>query len=250
MRGVSVQHPCEFRLDVQGDDFVQGRPVQCSLTVKNHGDSSVIIEAPTLVLALANLKKVKAKDWSGFETVSSAELERGVEIGVKSEYTFRYTFELDLNATITDKSQSMYFLYGSSSDVGSLGQLLLTVSPHAHLRAFFDTMTSAFSFVAKGETSKDGWTCARFKPPESRRMSFVEELNLSAHQTADALELRYVFSVKKFDSSMTKVEVKKGKAEVRQTLPRSEYLFGGEFLNQEYVEKMIDSALAEVSSGL
>jgi hypothetical protein len=250
MRGVFIQQPFEFRLEVQGEMFVQGSSVPCTLTAKNHGDSVATLDAPKLILTLANLKKIKAKDVSGFEAIIAPELERGVEIGAKSDYAFKHTFELDINSAITDKGQSPYVLYGSSSDVAGLGQLMLTVSPHPHLRSIFDTMTSMFSFVAKGETWKDGWTSARFKPPESRRMSFVDELALSARHTAEALELRFVFSVKKFDTSMTKVDVKKGKAEVRQSWPRAEYLFGGDFLNQEYAEKMIDSALAEVSSGL
>jgi hypothetical protein len=250
MRGVFIQQPFEFRLEVPGDSFVQGSSVSCTLTAKNHGDAAAMLETPTLVLALANLKKVKAKDVSGFEAVVSPELERGVEVAAKGEYSFKHSFDLQLNAAITDKGQSPYLLYGNASEVAGLGQLMLTVSPHPHLRAIFDTMTSMFSFVAKGETWKDSWTCARFKPPESRRMSFVEELSLSARHTAEALELRFVFLVKKFDTSMTKVEVKKGKAEVCQTWPRAEYLFGGDFLNQEYAEKMIDSALGEVSSAL
>jgi hypothetical protein len=49
---------------------------------------------------------------------------------------------------------------------------------------------------------------------------------------------------------MTTVNVKKGKTEVHQEWPTSEYLFGGGFVQQQYVERMIDAALAEVSSGL
>jgi hypothetical protein len=250
MRGVFIQQPFEFRLEIQGDCFVQGTSVPCVLSAKNHGDSPAILDTPKLMLTTANLKKVKAKDVSGFEAVVAPELERGVEVAAKGEYAFKHSFELDINSAISDKSQSPYVLYGNSSDIAGLGQLMLTVSPHPHLRSIFDTMTSMFSFVAKGETWKDGWTCARFKPPESRRMSFVDELTLSVSQLNDSLELRFVFSVKKFDTSLTKVDVKKGKAEVRQSWPRSEYLFGGDFLNQQYAEKMIDSALAEVSSGL
>jgi hypothetical protein len=250
MRGLFIQQPFEFRLDVQGDSFVQGQSVPCVLRVKNHGDAPGVLQSPALALTLANLKKVKGKDQTAFEELSRAELERGVEVAPKAEAAFEHTFTLDMNAPITDKSQSPYLLYGNSESVSELGQLLLTVNVHPHLRAIFDTFTTVFSFIPKGESSKNGWTSVKLKPPESRRMSFVEELNLSARFEDDSLALRYVFSVKKFDTSVTKVEVKKGKADVLQSWSAAEYLFGGGFVQQQYVEHMINLALAEVSSGL
>ena len=76
-----------------------------------------------------------------------------------------------------------------------------------------------------------------------------EDFYADVDAIGDAIRRRGSFNVIHLDS-MTKVDVKKGKAEVCQTWPRAEYLFGGDFLNQEYAEKMIDSALGEVSSGL
>jgi hypothetical protein len=250
MRGLFLQQPFEFRLDVKGENFVQGQPVECILRVKNHAAEPKAVANPKLILALANLKKVKAKDPTAFEVLAEVELERGVEVAANGEYLFEHTFPTDLNAPITDKAQSPYLLYGNSEPLSELGQLLLTVNLHPNLKAIFDTLTTVFSFVPKGESSKNGWTSVKLKPPESRRMSFVEELNLSARFEAESLSVKYVFSVKKFDTAMTTVNVKKGKTEVHQEWPTSEYLFGGGFVQQQYVERMIDAALAEVSSGL
>ena len=250
MRGILVKHPLDYRLEVQGDSFAQGSSLPCTILVKNHGDTPADLHAFALELTLANLKKVKAKDAGAFGPAVVSKIDKKHSIPGKGQISLTHTFTLDINAPIADKSQTLYLLYGESSDRTSLGQLPVTVTPHPHLRAIFDTFTSACSFVAKGETWKDEWTFARLKPPESRRMSFVEELNFSAHFTSENLEVSYAFSVKKFDTSMTKVDVKKGKTIVQQTWPRSEYLFGGEFFNQQYAEKMIEAALSEVSSGL
>ena len=82
-------------------------------------------------------------------------------------------------------------------------------------------------------------------------MSFVDELNLSARFIADeALKVNFVFTVKKLDGSQTKVSVKKAKTEVNQTWEKNDYLFGGDFVRQEYVEAKIQEALAQVRSGL
>jgi hypothetical protein len=250
MRGLFLQQPFEFRLDVKGDHFTQGQSVECVLKVKNHAAEPKTITCPRLLLTLASLKKVKAKEPSAFEVLTPVELERGVEVAANGEYVFEHTFALARNCPITDKAQSPYLLYGNAEQHGELGQLLLTVNLDPHLKAIFETFTTLFSFVPKGESSKNGWTSVKLKPPESRRLSFVEELNLSARFEDDSLSLKYLFSVKKFDTGMTSVNVKKGKTEVQQSWPTSEYLFGGGFVHQQYVEKMIDAALAEVSSGL
>lgn len=250
MRGLFLQQSLEFRLEVPGDSFTQQSQVACALFIKNRGAETVRIDTPVIHLTLGTLKKIKSKDDSAFEILRSAELGRGVEIQAGSEISLPYTFTLDANFPITDKQQSPYLLYGNSTTIGALGQLLLTVHPHPHLRAIFDTLTTAFSFVNKGETSKNGWTSVKLKPPESRRMSFVEELNLSARFVEDALQLEYLFTVKKFDTSMTKVDVKKSKTKVLQSLPTSEYLFGSNFVRQEHIERQIEAALSEVSSNL
>lgn len=251
MRGVNIQQPYEFRLEVQGDDFVQGQSVPCVLTVKNRSGAPSTLQTPALLLAVGNLKKVKAKDADAFEVLARAECERGIEIPGDGQSSFEHSFALDTNAVITDKSQSLFLLYGNSEQPAELAQLLLTVKVHPHVQAIFDTFTTVFSFISKGESSKkDGWTCIKLKAPDSRRMSLVEELNFAVRSENGELKVKYLFNVKRFDTSMSSVNVKKGKVEVEQTWSAQDYLFGGGFVRQEYVEKMIDAGLAEVSSGL
>jgi len=115
----------------------------------------------------------------------------------------------------------------------------------------FDTMTTVFNFLNKGESHKNGRTTAKLKAPDSRRLSLVDELALSAwFDDADALMLHFHFSVKKFEHSASSVNVKKGKVEASLKLEPTEYLFGGGFIRQEFVEARIENALSEVSSGL
>jgi hypothetical protein len=251
MRGLFIQNSIEYRLNVQGDTFEQGQSVVCELKIINRAGSPVILSAPTLRLALGDHKAVKAKSAEPFESVSAAEIERGYELAPGAELSQCHTFVLDANAAISDKSRGLYLIYGDSADAAQLGQLPLSVSPHKHLRAVFDTIATVLSFLPKGESSKNGWTSAKLKPPESREMSFVDELNLSARFIADeALEVNFVFTVKKLDGSQTKVSVKKAKTEVNQIWEKNEYLFGGDFVRQEYVEAKIQEALAQVRSGL
>lgn len=248
MRGLFFQKPLEFRLDVQGDSFRQGDTLSAALTVKSHGSEGVVLRDVSLLLAVGSSKKVKAKDADAFEVVQRGEIERGVELGPGQQLSFPVTFSLDRNAVVSDKNQSLYLLYGNSCDLHALGNLPLTCAPHAYVRAVFDTFTSVYSFIDKGESSKDGWTCAKLKAPDTRRLSLVEELSVCCRFEGTELLVNYDFKVKRFDTeSESKVNVKRGKASVSQRWPESDYLFGSGFLQQEYVERQIDEALQSVA---
>jgi len=249
MRGIHIQSPLEFRLEVTGDTFVQGAEVPCRLTVKNHGQSAASVHDLALELALGSLKKAKAKEDTAFEVIAPGEVERGCEVPPGGELSFLHTFLLDRNAPISDKAQSPFLLYGSGASSAALAQLPLMVAPHPHVRSLFDSMMTVYSFTPKGETWKAGWTTTKLKAPDARRFSLVEELNLSCRFEGESLEVRFVFSVKKFDGFTAKVGVTKGKSEVTQRWNPSEYLFGGGFMRQEYVEKMVEEALGTVMTG-
>lgn len=249
MRGIVIQSPLEFRLEVTGDSFVQGQEVPCTLTVKNHGAAPVTLDRLTMRLVLGNLKKVKAKDASAFEGLAEGEVERGSEAPPGGELSFKHSFSLDKNGPISDKAQTPYILFGNTESPLTLGQLLVTVNPHPYVRSVFDSLTTVFSFINRGETWKDGLTTAKLKAPDARRFSMLEELNLSCCFDGEALLVRYVFTVKKFENVLVRAQVKRGKAEVSQRWERTDYTFGDGFIRQEFVEKMVDEALAEVSTG-
>ena len=250
MRGVFIQDGLEFRLEVTGDDFFQGNAVPCLVSVKSHSDSSRTLSDLRLYLALGNLKKVRAKAQDSFDLISCAEYPPTVELAAGEQKSFSWNFQLDQNCAISDKNQSPYLLYGNSSDASAVGQLPLTVQIHPYIQAIFGTLETVFQFVLKGNSSKGGWTTTKFKPPTARRFSFVEELNLSCHFDNEALQLKYLFNVKKFNSTEVGVNVTKGKTEVEQRYEASQYLFAGKFVNQEFLEGSINDALAVVSSGL
>jgi hypothetical protein len=251
MRSIFIQHPLEYRLEVQGDFFAQGASVPCLLTVKNHSQTATPLKQLILELSLGALKKVKTKESDAFTTIERFNLGDEVQIAPAAQISFESVITLSSNAPITDKNATLYLQYGDPHSSAGLGQLLLTVHPHAHVRHIFDTMTTVFNFINKGESHKDKHTIAKLKAPDSRRFSLVEELQLSVNFEDDnALILRFLFTVKKFDHSSAKVNVKKGKVDVTRRLEPDQYLFGGGFMRQEFVEAEIEVALAEVSSGL
>ena len=249
MRGVSIQKPLEFRLEVPIEIATQGDVVPCTVTVKNHGAEPVPLSQFALQLALGNLKKVKAKVGDAFESIASAELDKTLAVAPGAQVLASWDFTLDRNTPITDKSQTPYLLYGNGQSSALLGQLPLTVKMHPHYRAIFDTCETVLSLINKGETWKDGFTTVKYKAPDLRKFSLVDEILISVRFVQDSLEVIYQFKVKKLEATATSMNFKKGKAEVAQTWTAEEYLFGGGFVRQEFVEKMLEEAMAVVTTG-
>lgn len=250
MRGVFFNQGLEYKLEVSGSDFRQGDSVQCTLSLKNHTSSPVPLDHLRLTLAVGTLKKVKSKAADAFEVVSEGDVTSVKEIGPNDERSVTHTFQLDRNYPVTDKNQSLYLLYGNSTDTAIVGQLLLTVALHPHIESIFSTMDTVFQFVPKGVTSKGAWSTAKLKPPTARRYSLIDELNLSCHFDGDALELKYNFTVKKFEGASTTISVKKAKTEVEQRLEPDKYLYGSNFVHQEFVEESIKAAISVVATEL
>lgn len=249
MRGVSIQKPLEFRLEVPIEKATQGDVVSCSVTVKNHGAEPIPLSHLTLQLALGNLKKVRAKADDAFEILSSAELDRSSTVPPGEQLSASWDFTLDRNAPIADKNQSPFLLYGNGESSALLGQLPLTVLMHPHYRAVFDTCETVLSLINKGEAWKDGYTTVKYKAPDLRKFSLVDEILISIRFVEDSLEVVYHFKVKKLEATATSMNFKKGKAEVVQTWTAQQYLFGGGFIRQEFVEKMLEEAMSVVATG-
>jgi hypothetical protein len=249
MRGVTIQNQLEFRLESPIDSATQGELVPCSLTIKNHGSEPVPLNHLSMCLALGNLKKVKAKGDDAFELLVQANVDRSSVLAPGSQSVMSWEFALDRNAPISDKGQSPYLLYGNGESSALLGQLPLTVKMHPHYRAIFDTCETVLSLINKGETWKDGFTTVKYKAPDLRKFSLVDEILVSVRFVEDSLEVVYQFKVKKLEATATSMNFKKGKAEVAQTWTAEEYLFGGGFVRQEFVEKMLEEAMAVVTTG-
>jgi hypothetical protein len=121
----------------------------------------------------------------------------------------QWTFALDKNCSITDKSQTLFFRYGTTS--GAIGQLPITVKAHPHIEAILGIIETSFQFVLKGQKSSKGWVEAKLKPPTSSRFSMVNELKLGFRFEERALTLKFLFNVKKFETADSAVKIGKGR---------------------------------------
>jgi len=250
MRGLFLQDQLEFKLEVAGDGWRQGDELSCALSVKNRGDAPAALGGLQLRTAYGNLKKIRQKTGGAFAPVSSADLNPPSAIGPRQELAFSWTFTIDKNCSITDKTQSLHLLYGNTDDLDKLGQLPVNVQPHPHIQVLLQILETAFSFVLKGQRAAKSEFEAKLKPPAAKKYTMLDQLVLSARFEGEALCLTYAFHVKKLSATPSSFGFKKGVSEVEQRLDSSGYLFPGGYVNHDPLEKAIAEALASVESGI
>lgn len=246
MRGVFFSKGLEYRLEVQGDEWTQGDSLSCGLSIKNRNLSRVSVSGLLLCLSLGDLKKVKAKAIDAFEPVSKAEFLSPLDLEPDEQKSFPWSFELGKNCPITDKSESLFLICGLEAEPA--GQLQVNVLPHPHIEAVLSLFESFFSFVLKGQKSKKGWVEAKLKPPSGKTYPTLDHLLLLLQFDGEDMLLKFRFSVKKLETDMTSLDIKKGTKELEQRLSPNEYLLPGGFVNNDALEAGIEKALSVVAT--
>ena len=244
MKGVFVYQQLEIRIEAPGDEFSQGETVPCTLTVKNHRPESQEVPALRLDLALADLKKVKARDEDAYTVVATGDCGSTRVLAPQETMSISWTFQLDTNCPISDRNSSLFLLYGPAGT--TLGALPVTVRPNRVFPQVISLLESSFQFVCKNVKAGNGAVEAKLKPPTARRFSLVEELTLGLSFDADDLLLKYRFRVKRFETSAAAVGVKKGKTEVEQRLSPAEFLISPGHIDHPRLETRMEEAFSSV----
>ena len=248
MKGVFFKNQLEFRLEVKGDEWHQGVTLACVLSIKNRGASSQELSDLYLHLACGKTKSIREKEADAFEIISSADISSRSVLEADQETGFSWSFALDKNCIISEKSQSLYLVCGKGALADYAGQLAVTVLPHPHIDAVTSLLENTFCFVLKGEKSKKGWVEAKLKPPSGKDFPTLEQLVLSMRFQGDAMRLDYCFHLKTIQADALALSVGKARKEVVQELALTSYLFPGGQVNHEPLEKALADALATVKS--
>lgn len=241
MRGTFFQKPIEYRLEVKGESWKQGETIYGALSVKNHGGDPLDKSDIGVHLAIGDLKQVRLKSNEAFEILSSTFFK-------DTEDTLDWHFEISRNSPITDKSGSLFLLYGKGATQRALGQLQLQVQPHPLIQEFIDRFQVQYRFVVKGLKAGKHGVEAKLAPPSGKTFATLDHAIVSAKFDDDALGLRYVFNIKKVDTAAAGFEVAKAKREVTQTIAPNEYRTASGRFNQDLLEQRIKEALGVVEA--
>lgn len=232
MRGISVQKGTEVRIQIEGEKWAQGSKVIGQVDVKGPHPGTKL----RVVLAHAKDKKVKEKSPDAFDVQE--------ELNFDQPSSQKFEFSLPLNARVTDKSSSLYVLYGLSENINELGLLKLTVLPHPHIQDAIDAISITHRFVLKSlNSTKDGKAEACFVPPSAKEFVMVKEANASFEVTPQELALDLELVVDEIDTVSAGLKMKKVKKNFQKLFPLKEALHS---FNQRINKSLIENAWAEL----
>lgn len=231
MKGMSFQNGTEFKVIIEGESWSQGGVIRGRIESKPHSPVQVY-------LAEGTDKKVKAKSADAFVVLQES---------TSPALPFDWSFQLKLSERISDKSSSLYLLYGNQDSLEKLGQLRLTILPHIHVKDMIDLCTMQFRFALKTlNASKSGSTEIKFGPPSNKDWSFLEELVVHAKLDDQTLQTKFLFHRKEIDGTKGGLATKKVTREIDRKWNISQIVHDfNQRLNKEIVGIEIEKVIAE-----
>ena len=249
MKGVFFQKPFELCLQVDGETWSQNDEITGYFTAKNPGSAEATLELPRVFLVEGQLAQVRQKSPRAFEVLSPVVSESSKKMGSQKEEKFTWKFKLDRNCSITDKSSSLFLLYGQGESLEKLGQLQLIVYPEKTIGEIIQTWQTQFRFVLKTQKSNKGCVEIKFAPPDGRAYAAIEQMIASFCFENENLKAKYVFSVNKIDASVGNMELKKTKKEFNQVFVLSQYKTSTGRYHHEEMEKAIQTIMSQLGLG-
>jgi hypothetical protein len=231
MKGFSFQSGIEYRVEIKGEEWSQGDSLSGIVTAKPGSPIRVM-------LAEGTDKKIKKKVADAFRIVESKESE-GTEL--------HWNFHLPLNATITDKNQSLYLLYGNKEGALPAGALRLSILPHLYLRDFADVLIHHFRFALKSVSAgKKGVVEFKLNPPDSKEFASLESLLLNFKMDSNGIVVDYEFTRNAIDATGGSIASKSVKKTWTKELLFKEILHDfNQRLNKDLIMALSESVIHE-----
>ncbi len=240
-----LQKSLEYTVSVDGERWIQGESMKGAMTIKNHGDKSVVIDEILISFAHGVFRKVRNNDDSAWKDISTIILAENERIESGSEMQYEWGFDLRDDCPITDNIGSMYLIYGVDKNPVECGKLQLNIDIKPVMAFFLEMFENFFRFKIGPKKFKNGFVEIKMIPPKSREMSALDGLNLQLKQLGDELTVKYIFKTKALESNAGDVKIEKKKKEFEQILTSKEYMIYGSF-NHDGVKKAIGEIVQNV----
>lgn len=245
MKGTFFQKPFEFRSVINGESWHQGDTVNGTLEIKNHDSAAIALTDINVSLAYGDSKKVHQKENDAFSILTSIPVTTQQPLAPQGTEKLDWEFKLERNCPITDKSGSLYLLYGPKTTGVNTGQLQLNVLPVAYILEFLKILQIEFKFVVRFMKSSKNYVDVKLVPPSSKTFASMNHVNIQFRYKEDNLEIRYIFNV----NEVNKNGLAKVKREFEQSFAPNEYLLHNNRLNHEKMQQTIEDVLKRLGSG-
>ena len=249
MRSVFFQRPLEYQIETSGEEWNQGDSLSGTLRVRNNGGDSLSAQSVQILLAYALKKELKdgqADTWQVLETLNF----NLPELAAGAQHTAEWTLPLPSDCPLTDKSGTLFLLFGGTEVLENGGRIDLQVRLHPLLQSFLQTFTTQFKFLEKHRKHVKGWAEAKLNPPDTQEYSSLDHLLCHLRVREEQLEVRHFFKVKVFSREENYVKMRRKTRELEQSLSPEDYLQTGGFPNRNYFRKRIDEALEIVRNSI
>ncbi|RZO48667.1 MAG: hypothetical protein EVA80_00825 [Proteobacteria bacterium] len=246
MRSTFFDRPLEYQLLTAKEEWLQGEPIAGKLTIRNMNEEKVVTSTVDVLLAYGNFKKVKAGVENCWEVLHRENIQKDLSLDGNQQLTFEWRFNLPSDAPITDKSGSMFLLFGGEDVLDRGGRLDVPTKMMELLQSFLQTFSTQFQFVQKSPKYKDGWTEVQLDPPiGSREFPNLEHVMCYLRMVDENLELKYRCKIKTLKKDGESMKVRGKSLEIIQTLTTDDYLQTSGFPNRSRFREVIEIALSE-----
>ncbi|MEK6626684.1 MAG: hypothetical protein AABY86_17075, partial [Bdellovibrionota bacterium] len=136
-------------------------------------------------------------------------------------------------APITDKSGSLFLVFGNLGDKTKGGHLLITVGPGFIIQEYLKIFENFFRFKAKELRQSKDMIQIKMTPPASKEFSSTEGLLLFIKNQAGKLELKYEFTIKKLGYTKGSVALEKNELVFPYALAHKDFMLGQDMIDQD-----------------
>ncbi len=248
MRGTNFQAPLELKIEIDGEKWRQKDGLKGTLCLKNHGKEPLPLDSYGVHLSWGHSKKIKVKDEKSFENKMSTLFGPGLTLSPGEEKELEWSFQLEEDCPISDKTGSYYILYGKKDEVWNNGQLQILVEPRPILDSFLEIFVNFYRFKVKEKKNKNGFIEVKLLPPNAKEFLSMDNLLCQMRIRETLLEIKYIFNVKKMAYGSEGVKLEKRKIEIKEKLNPKEYYLFKEAPNQEVLRSKIEAVLDQVKS--
>ena len=246
MRSTFFDRPLEYQLLTAKEEWLQGEPIEGKLSIRNMNAEGVIANTVDVLLAYGNYRKIKAGEENCWDVLHRENIQQDLSLEGNQQMSYDWQFNLPSDAPITDKSGSLFLLFGGVDVLDRGGRLDVRTKMMELLQSFLQTFVTQFQFVQNSSKFKDGWTEVQLNPPTgSREFPNLEHVMCYLRMLDENLELKYRCKIKTLKKDGESMKVRGKFLEVSQTLTADDYLQTSGFPNRSRFREMIEIALSE-----
>ena len=245
MRALYFAKPLEYRLEVSGEEFVQGQALTGTLCVINRGSAALDQLSLELGLAYGVFREIKEDGNRSLTILEHSQLAKGFSLQPGEEKKEAWELLLGNAAPIISKEGSPFIVYGADlKQLGARGQIDLPVGLSPPVSAFIATLENHYAFEARASKCEGALLETSFKPPGSYPL--LNELTISMKIDDKAVTLVFNGKGKGIRGGAAGGLVFKKKS-TKKTIPLEKFGFGRILPNRGLYRELVETMLPKIA---